>query len=354
VLGEQYPDSSGEAAEFGTQVHSVAEEVLRLVKEDPREPENYTDLIETLLPEEYHGRIGECEGHIRNYVKYFLSLYRGKKSYFDVMIEEKLEIYRLVFGTVDLLAFNRREKKLYVVDLKTGRNLVPAIDNLQLSLYALGAYKILGSDIEKVVLVIAQNTDFESPVKEWVIDDPKTHFDGLLKRIVTAVTKTEEYSKDYKSLEFIGDDAFNQGSWCKYCKALAGCPKHYDKFTEVLNNKSSMDLSPEKVSKILEEEKDLLRYFKAVKEYAKNLFEFGEGVPGFELKQSWSNRSWADESEFVDFVSGNFSECLDKVFTKKTLKSPAQVEKIIPVEELQKFTTRRPRGMMLVKNRSKV
>ena len=123
---EGYPDSASDHAREGSACHYVAEQAL---KQDKNADEWVGWTIEefgvTITPE------------LADYTQVFIDFVRTLGG--TLLVEQRVNFSHVVpdgFGTADAIVMVAN--KLFVIDLKMGRNPVVAENNSQLMLYALG------------------------------------------------------------------------------------------------------------------------------------------------------------------------------------------------------------------------
>lgn len=271
----------------------------------------------------------------------------------ELSLEERFELTDVhpdAFGTNDACIYVPFER-MYIIDYKHGAGVpVRAENNKQLLYYALGAIK--GMEVEEVVLMIVQprcEIEGEGYVREWVI--PVAKLDEFREELRAAVKRV--YAPNPKAVA---------GDHCKFCKASGFCPALRkeamtiaqssfdlieDKGTVTLPSPSS--LSPEQITKVLEGASLVSQWVKDVQSYAHMMAESGKKVAGYKLVAKKGNRKWTNESlvaqEFEDLFA-------DDLFDKK-LKSPAQLEKIVGKENVDRLTTRPENGTTLVPEKDK-
>lgn len=132
ALEAQFPDTTSEYAQEGTEAHNIAEKNLKRRLKTPN-TKNKPDM----------------DSYIQGYVDYCLDLYnQAKIEHKDVLalVEERLNFNSWVpggFGTGDFVLIS--PEKLIIVDLKYGKGVkVDAEDNPQLRLYGLGGISEYG------------------------------------------------------------------------------------------------------------------------------------------------------------------------------------------------------------------
>jgi hypothetical protein len=261
-------------------------------------------------------------------------------------IEEKVTISEHCWGTSDAILWN--PDTLLVCDLKMGKGvIVPAENNPQLGIYAVGAAKLLhelyGITPKEIILVIIQprtvnpirkHTRTREELAQWFTN-----------KVVPVIGK-------FKPGVDSGEQCNPGEKQCKWCPIAATCVEAAGKvmtdaqeamlpFTKA-NTVQNLDLKTAAEHKA---------NFKFIQQWMKTLDEFimksalaGEHVPGFKLVEGRSNRKWkADEKQVVKFLVD-----LNVKAYKKTLITPPQAEKsmgkkLAKKSDLAKFITK-PKG----------
>lgn len=253
-----------------------------------------------------------------------------------------------VFGTADFHAIIGNT--LHVVDLKTGKVLVEAGDNLQLVYYAMGI--MAGMDphereaIKWLSLEIVQPhaPSIEGPIRTWLID--RKEFEAHARKIVTAVERIDA-----------GDFTFVTGDHCRWCNAKGRCNAWmtmmeqaiFDK-VEPLDPKSNRpaELDADALGQALDAAKNLAAWLKAAEEEAHARLSRGEAVTGYTLKPKRAIRKWTDEAAALD-VLRDHGFTLNQVAETKLL-SPAKMQKQKDAYDLvTQFIDDTPSGSNVVK-----
>lgn len=261
-------------------------------------------------------------------------------------IEEKVVVSKHCWGTSDAILWSA--DTLLVCDLKMGKGvIVPAEDNSQLSLYAIGACRLVNElhniKPKEIVQVIIQ---------------PRT-VNPIRKHTITRLDLSEWFNT--KVLQIISNfkpgvnpgELCNPGEkQCKWCPVAATCEMAAGK---AMTNAQEAMLPFTKADTIrnldLETAAEHKTNFGFIQQWMKAIDEFimtaafaGEKVPGFKLVEGQSNRKWkADEKQVVKFL-----ENLDVKAYKKTLITPPQAEKamgkkVAKENDLNMFVTK-PKG----------
>jgi len=268
------------------------------------------------------------------YEKHINSLLKPGGS---IEIEKEFHLKELderAFGTADAVVVNPTE--LHVVDFKYGKGVLVEVseenkedasgldddipNNPQLMFYALGAFL---------------NIKQKSKIKDifiWVVQPRAHHVNGPIRYVKLTPEKLLEFKEILKN----GMDetrnpnaALKVNPDCRWCPAFLQCPEQ----SRLTIKEAKMDfaephielpepknLSPESISKVLENKPILETWFKSIYNYAKIEMEMGQKIPGFKLVNGRSSRSWINETEAVKYMG-------EHAYEKKVI-TPPQAEKI--------------------------
>lgn len=335
-LSEGIPNTSSSYAQAGTVAHEIAAQMLEdyfFRKGKPNIPANY--------PAEDVAAIKE----------YFLTIKKDamtagcEASSGHVLIEHRFDLSTVhpgLFGTADCILYNKNEKKLHVYDYKHGAGIAVGVENnLQLQYYGLGALLSTNFPVKEVELCIVQ---------------PRCdHPDGVIRRwAFTALNLLDfaaELADDAQATE--DPDAVTvPGDHCRFCPAAAvSCPalRNKAKALAKVEFKPVESYDEEKLTEALDFLPILESWIKQVREFAYGEAQHGRTPKGYKLVAKRAMRKWnADD----DTIAENL-ECLipSKDFYKKTLLSPAQVEKLLPKKlkkELEDLVIKESSGFALV------
>lgn len=241
-----------------------------------------------------------------------------------------------VYGSNDASVYNKRTRKLTVVDYKHGKGVVVDVkDNEQLLGYALGALVELTAQrllVDEVEIVIVQ---------------PRAaHADGGVRRQTLDVMDLFDYEPKLRAAILATLDPaapLVAGPWCKFCPAAPECPALRDKAIKDARLDFEM-IGPEgmpvaELSKLLDDGHLIENWIKTVRAYAHARAERGEEVPGYKLVQRRATRKWKlrdDPEVIVSQLRDEFGWLPDEVYNQK-LKGPATLEKLLPKAARQKF-----------------
>lgn len=211
AASENVRSYSNAAADEGTLAHNVLEATM-LTGIDPLELERYGGED---VPEDMR----RCVAHAVNYVHRWQAAHPDGRVY----TEQRLDPGQLIgredcFGTSDIIMVDcaPETRSLEILDYKHGRKPVPAKENTQLKLYAVGALLEFFTNRDQkavsVKLVIVQprvQTDFHP---EW--DTTGAELIEWMKLVVAKATKASDNGPDGKR---------TAGDHCRWCPASGTC-----------------------------------------------------------------------------------------------------------------------------------
>lgn len=338
------PSKSSEFARVGTVAHYLAEVCLR--KRHP--PEHYLGLA--VDPE--HPDIVVDDDMVEAVTVYlsFLAQHMrapAKSSVFWIEARVSLEamggIGEQMFGTADFIFYDKETCVLWVVDYKHGSGVpVEVTGSDQLRYYAFGALLRLWKEygraapVKQVIYTVVQPRceHPDGPIRSEEIDtvDLMDWGDDLL----LAAEKTQE-----------PDAPLNPGGHCRFCDALSVCPAVRDQRMEQAKLYFTQDddvqthvpldqLTVDELRIIVDNADGIIAWVKSAKEMAQTRLENGLDMPGYKLVAKRPVRSWAlPEQELADKLCGEFGLGDDEMF-KRTLLSPAQMEKALKADKQTK------------------
>lgn len=342
-LSANVRDVAGEAAAQGTVAHELAE------------------LAITGQP--FRHRLGEsvpCEGHDILVDQDMLDAVTTYKVTIDELCtdadtvrhaEVRFHITALhpaLFGTADCVLWHPARQHLDVLDFKYGAGIpVDAIGNPQLQYYAVGAMLELGYNPKTIAIHIVQPRCFhpDGPIRTW--DRSSLDMLDFAADMLDAVVATEQ-----------PDAPLVPGPWCKdtFCPVRATCPALAGKAQALakLEFRTGLTYSPEQLAEALAWAPILEAWIKGVREFAYREAEHGNAVPGWKLVEKQGREKWA-ETTTVEAIAGAFRLDITDITDPPTLKSPAQMRKLVPGKNdkeraaaLAPFTTKESSGHALV------
>jgi hypothetical protein len=323
-LCEKLEDTSSTYAAEGTLAHTLAEKLLRieLGGNDGVDVAEFQDYVQDLSSNEplyYEGMIEEVE----EYTNYVIETYNAALSKTKdavIFLEEPLDYSSYVpegFGTGDCIII--ADGEMEIIDLKFGTGVeVSPINNVQLKLYALGAYEKFGFiyGIEKITLTIAQVR--KNNISSWTI----------------TAAMLEEWAenelKEKAKLAYEGKGEQNPGSWCTFCKIKATCRARAEASLSLYKNHNEDPhlLGIAEIAEILGQADDIEKWAKEIKQYALDEALKGTKYPGWKLVEGRSNRVIDDEEALANIlIEAGYAET--EIFKPKALEGITNLEKIV-------------------------
>lgn len=345
--GALKPRPSGAAAAFGTRCHTIAEELIKfhLIERNKGLDRNLDELS------------GDERRVIVPYLEYVAELISEAEILHD-SYEVHVERHSVIddpycFGTSDLSfigyagkkAKQRRVEQFHGVDFKSGYETVEAEGNTQLILYAAGQAEAYEADEVRLSIVQPRASEGER-VKHW--DLTQREFQAAVREAQTAVADAKYYLRKLDSalerkeranpLDF--HVALKAGPHCKWCPAIALCPKSREMaletaridFLPVTAKSDSLperlpqpgDMTPEQLGIVLDRMALLEAWVKAVEMHALERAQGGVSIPGYKLVAKRSNRKLV-EGVTVAKLAKALTLSPEQV-TETEIKSPARLE----------------------------
>lgn len=258
-----------------------------------------------------------------------------------------------VYGTADVTIVQRGPHgtiaRLYVVDLKFGSGvLVGAQDNEQLLIYALGTMAQEGvhpQNVGEVVTMIVQpRCGGAEPVRR------ATYTPAELANWNVRIAHAAQEASTPGGRRVPGDH-------CHFCPGKATCHALRDEAmavaadlfpaldpTESPKLPNVREYTPAQLAKALEGADIVEQWLKTVRAEALNRAKLGTKIPGMKLVESIGNRQWKSEADAAKTLAAYGIDPFER-----TLKSPAQVEKLSKAVKpaVASLTERRSRGVVL-------
>jgi Protein of unknown function (DUF2800) len=317
------PESpSGEAAQIGTAIHSLAETCWQ-TEDDPK---NYIGkLIEGICITEENAEFAQL--HLD-------TITRLEKELGRVLVEQHgtvLDTMQIsLSGTCDVVGYSVKDSIIEIVDLKTGRNYVDA-DSAQLKIYALAMMRTLG-EFKTIRLTIVQPQVGANRTHVMTLEELSEWSNKELANAIVKISTMNAYPTPSK-------DA------CKYCPAKLHCPALKDIATAV-PVKPTKELTEDEIAYYLEQADLVEGFYEELRKHATQRLEGGAVVPGWQLVPKRAIRKWKAEIDISDLP----------IETAKLYKSepitPAQAEKLLSKEDkhlLDDLTEKVSSGLTLAK-----
>lgn len=308
---EQFPDSSGEAAQEGTLAHDLGENLLRHYFGQITKRKLTPELKRIEADPMYNASMQDyIDGYVAFVAERFAEAQKVTKDAV-IAIESKLDLTDYVpegFGTGDTVII--ADGTLEIIDLKYGKGvMVSADDNNQMKLYALGALREFDFmyEIDRVRMTIYQPrldniSSFDMDVKELR--------DWAAYQLIPKA-----------KLAFAGDGDFNPGEHCRFCRARNRCKALADENLKVAayEFKEIPQLTDEEIADIISRAKAFKSWISSIEDYAlQQAIDEGVNWPGFKLVEGRSVRTYLDQDQVAQrLVENGWSE--DDIFTRSLL-----------------------------------
>lgn len=354
ALTMNLPETTSEAADWGTCCHQISERCLR----DGGDAVRFIGTTEK--GKKYSFEVDEEMAETAQvYVDYVRGVFHRNvpvgpmAPHPNLWIEQRFSLADLnppfdAGGTGDAVIYLPAEKRLEIVDLKGGRGVVVAAKgNPQLRTYALGAMLAnKGLDVETVTVTIVQ---------------PRAaHKDGRIRSETFHVVDLLEWTADMMAAMKRSREALDRradmptaawaatylcpGDHCRdtFCKAAATCPAlaqraldaagvFFDPITDEPKLANAPDSgSPDERAKRLDMLDLIEDWIKQVRAHEHRMAELGQPAPGYGLVEKTGREKWADDAEEkVREIVTRAGLAEDKWLNPGKLRTPKQVRDAI-------------------------
>ncbi len=378
-MTDHLPETTSEAADWGTACHQISEKCLR----DGLQPSDF--IGKTEKGKKYSFEVDEemaetAEAYV-NYARQtaIAAAPAGKANPATLMhVEQKFSLMSLkppfeAGGTADCVIYAPAEKLLEVIDLKGGRgHVVEVVGNPQLRTYALGA--ILANrhlDVERVKVTIVQpraphksgrirsETFHVADLIEWTADLLRAMQRSKDAMLFRATMNSTLWEKEY----------LKAGDHCKFCKAAGFCPAlerkahdavglWFDDLDQPRLSNSPAEKSPEEAKGLLDAADLIEDYIKAMRAYWHAQAEMGVEIPDYILVPKQGREKW--DSEEAEIAAGKIAMDAgidaDKVWNPAKIRTPKQVRDALAkakantaLELVKEFSSTPDKGTNLVR-----
>ena len=322
-LSEGLPDTGSEAAKEGTLAHELAELKLR----------NYFHSVDfgkrklaAAVKKLKENPLWDDEmmGYTDDYMDYVKAAALSFPAEPTVAIEKKVDISEYVpecFGTADCLLIG--SGVIHVIDFKYGKSpsgRVEAENNLQMQLYALGAWTAsrMLYRVDRIRMSIVQPR-LPDGITEWEIPLEKLLETGewIRERALLAWKGEGEYHPDEKT--------------CRFCRAKGRCRARAEKNIEMAFAPAKGKLPPlisnEEMGKYLLQGQDVAKWLSDLQDCALQECLAGRDVPGWKAVEGRSTRKWTDmDAAFGRLIESGINAA---VLWERKPVTLAQIEKIV-------------------------
>lgn len=246
-------------------------------------------------------------------------------------------------GTMDYAADN--PEFLHVVDFKYGTMPVPAKNNAQLKSYLRLLREYLGS----------RPRYFGTIIQPRVFDKPDTW----------EFSNNDLDEWELTVIEASQDTTLVAGSHCHWCPLLAKCEVAFEHAKQMAEDEFQIvdEVTPallERFKQVLDFDEVVSRMATLAKEKMLEFIRYGGKIDGWKAAMSIGNRNWIDPETLPQVLAARY---LDKtknemesgaLYEPLKLKSPAQLEKLLPNDMFADLYHRPERGVCVVPADSKL
>lgn len=350
ALTMDLPESTSEAADWGTCAHQIAERCLR----DGGDADRYIGTTEKgkVYSFEVDEEMADCA---QMYIDYARSVCQrpladpSSDASGQMWIEQRFTLADIkppfdAGGTGDAVIYLPVEKRLEIIDLKGGRGVVvEAAGNPQLRTYALGAMLAnKGLDVERVTVTIVQPRAYHA---EGRIRSETFHVVDLMEWTVDLLSAMNRAAQAIDERAALPEAAWAAkwlcpGDHCAdtFCKARATCPAlrrqvedtvgiAFDPIDDTPKLTNAPDAgSPEERAKRLDMLDMIEDWIKAVRAHEHRMAEMDQPATGYGLVAKQGREKWiSPEAEAKVKTLADFVGLADKVLNAPKLKTPKQV-----------------------------
>jgi hypothetical protein len=331
-LEAQYPDVPNDAAIDGTHSHTLLQKCIEtgLMPAAMFLNETLTDHEGTFTVDAQRAsRVQVCLDYIMSRVAELRAKGIEVKVIAETRVSPKLWTERDdQDGTVDVQITGGVEY-LEIIDYKDGMGTVPAKDNEQLELYALGAFN--GQTNVRMTIVQPKLATKGMPP----IDSCERDSNHLLGRAVAY--KLAGAAAEAPDAPLVPGDV-----QCKFCKAKGGCPALMNQSAALFSPVAAQSTgtlvdntiakNPEAMSgadlaEVLKAAPLARQFFESAEAEAERRMKLGLAVPGFKLVNGRGSRAWSLPEDQMAEKLTKLGIPKGEVYETKLL-SPAKVEKL--------------------------
>lgn len=328
-------EKSSKYAEEGTNAHALAELILRsrLSPDDAALHEAAAE-AQLVATTDMLEAVDVYVAKVMSYVEAGLDVV--------ILLEQRVNLDALgtpapVYGTSDLIAYVPALRRLIVGDYKHGAGVAVEVeDNAQLKIYGLGAW-----------VSVAMPRDWSIQAVETFICQPrKEHELGPIRSHTYSPWQMIEFADEVTAAvaaTLEPDAPLVPGEHCRFCPAKGQCTARLDAMSAALPAPvfpalpSVSAMTVEQAAEILAvaERVKFADWLDDVRGFLQSEAEQGRAVPGFKLVAKRANRQWKEaDSVIVSRLTETTDVTRDQLYNEPTLKTVAQVEKIVGKKNL--------------------
>jgi hypothetical protein len=345
------PETTNEAADWGTCAHQISEKCLR-------EGKQAAEFIGTTekgkkFSFEVDEEMAETAQMYVDYVRKRVieAAPKNVNPASLLQIEQRFSLHSLkppfqAGGTADAVIYSPAGKLLEVVDLKGGRGVVvEAKGNPQLRTYGLGAMLANPSlSVERVRVTIVQP---RAGHKDGRIRSEEIDVVDLVEWTTDLMAAMQRTAQAFADMEKVDTNLIPQGLWnmthlsagdhCKFCKAAGFCPAleqraldaagvWFDDMDQPRISNSPDTLSPERAAQLLDAADMLGEWINSVRAYWHGQAEAGVEIPNYILVPKEGREKWLDGKEAEAAKTAKTAGLADdKIWNAPKAKTPKQI-----------------------------
>ena len=252
-----------------------------------------------------------------------------------------------LYGTADVVAYDRVTENLEIVDLKYGRGVaVSAVNNPQLRIYALGAVNSIGAayPIDTVQMTIIQPRTENTPGQNTEMIDVTALYAWRDTILFPAIVRIDA-----------DDQTETPGDHCRWCvragecSALANLAQYEARMTF---DQVTTGLTNDDLAEILNKAELVQAWIAQVQAEASQRLDHGQTVPGWKLVAKKGMEKWTDQDAAQAELQDEFPSL---IWSMLKLRTPAQVKAILKRERQDKdfvetLTNRESSGTTLARD----
>jgi len=354
ALTMDLPETTNEAADWGTCCHQVSEKCLR----DGTDAAFYLGTTEKgkKFSFEVDDEMAETAQMYVDYVRKRMADYKAQTGGNAIIfVEERFSLASLkppfeAGGTADCVLIFPLWKMMEVIDLKGGRGVVvEAKGNPQGRSYGLGALlKHQSAKVRTIMVTIVQPRagHKDGRIRSEQIDitdlmEWTTDLTSAMQRSAQALADREKIGSTVTEAQWAAAH-LTAGDHCKFCKAAGFCPAleqkaldaagvWFDDLDQPRISNSPDAMSPEKLASSLNMLDMISDWINAVRAHAHSQAESGVDIPGYQLVDKIGNRAWKADvtpDTLASLLSG-IGKDPEAAYAPRKPASPAQVEKAL-------------------------
>lgn len=325
------PDTNSAAADEGTFAHARASAMIA----ERELPAEYDEQLQALTTEAFD--------EMTNAILKYIDFCRGIPG--EAYVERKVMSGYIDEhgGTIDYGVDN--PEFLHVVDFKYGTMPVPAKDNAQLKSYLRLMREYLGR----------RPRYFGTIVQPRVYEDPDTW----------EFSDADLDDWELTVIESSQDDSLHAGEHCKWCPLLTNCATAFEHAKKLADEEFTIvdEVTPillEHFKQILAFEGVVGRMAELAKEKMLDYIRHGGEIEGWKAAISLGHRAWKDEETLPQIIAARYKEQTNNeldsglLYAPLKLKSPAQMETVLPKKMLTDLYHKPERGVCVVPRDSKL